>query len=128
VRQIYKYVLLLVLLNILLAVAGLFLNSLSGLSYSLKDIIILSPFFSLISAITLLIFSRGLTRESDSQTLHTLVAVSLKFLLDMILALVWFYICKKSTFASVIIFFVLYLTFTLFTVFVLLKILRNRSL
>jgi hypothetical protein len=88
----------------------------------------LSSFFSLIAVITLIIFFRGLTREPDSQTLHTLVAVSLKFLLDMILALLWFFIFKKNYPGAIVSFFVIYLTFTLFTVSVILKILKNRSL
>jgi hypothetical protein len=46
----------------------------------------------------------------------------------MILALIWFFISKKNTLTSVFIFFVIYLTLTLFTVFVILKVLRNRSL
>jgi hypothetical protein len=60
--------------------------------------------------------------------MHTLVAVSLKFLLDMILALLWFFISKKNSLTYVFLFFVLYLTFTLFTTIVILKILKYRSL
>jgi hypothetical protein len=127
-RQIYKYFPLLILLNIVLDGSGALLTSFSGSNLVVRDIIILSVLFSVISVISLIIFLRGQTRESDSQTMHTLVSISLKFLLDMILALVWFFISKKSSLTSVIVFFVIYLTLTLFTIFIILKILKNRPL
>ena len=127
-RQIYKYVLLLFVFNFILLGIGLLTKSINPVNLFTKDILILSLLFSVISVITLIIFFRGRTREPDSGTMHTLVAVSLKFLLDMILALVWFYISKKTSLASVFIFFVLYLTLTLFILFVILKALRYRSL
>jgi hypothetical protein len=127
-RQIYKYVLYLIIFNILLTCLVYLIRSFGQLNLSYNDTVILSLSFSAISAITLAIFLRGLSREPDSQTLHTLVSVSLKFLLDIILALVWFFIFKKTTVTSVFVFFVLYLALTLFTIFVILKILRNRSL
>jgi hypothetical protein len=127
-RQIHKYVLLLILLNILLTGTVLFFKSFFGINMVLKDFIVLLLSFSAISAITLTIFLRGLNREPDSQTIHTLAAVSLKFLFDILLALVWFLISKKTSLTSVFVFFVIYLTLTLFTIFVILKILKNRSL
>ncbi len=127
-RQIYKYVLLLIVFNFLILSIGLLIKSINPINLFIKDIVILSLLFSVISAITLIIFFRGRTREPDSGTMHTLVAVSLKFLLDMILALAWFFISKKTSLATVFIFFVIYLTLTLFTLFVILKVLRNRSL
>jgi hypothetical protein len=127
-RLIFRYILLLILLNILLTGTAFLFKSLIYSNIPLTDVVILSSLFSLISVATLLIFFRGLSREPDSQTLHTLVAVSLKFLFDMILALFWFYIFKKNYPGAVFSFFVIYLTFTLFTLSVILKILKNRSL
>lgn len=127
-RQIYKYVLLLLVFNFLLLGTGLLTKSINPVNLFTQDIVILSLLFSVISVITLIIFFRGRTREPDSGTMHTLVAVSLKFLLDMILALAWFYISKKTSLASVFIFFVIYLTLTLFTLFVILNALKHRFL
>ena len=93
-----------------------------------RDIAILSTVFSLIALITLLIFFKGQTKEPDSQTLYILVAVSLKFLLEMVFALVWFIVAKKTSLASVLMFFVLYLCLTLFSILVILKTLKNKSL
>jgi hypothetical protein len=128
VKQLGKFILILIAINILSAVTGYLINRLTGIGLPLPDIYILSASFSLICTITMVIFLRGQTREPDSQTLHTLAAVSLKLLLDMILALIWFFVSKKSSLTSVFIFFVIYLTLTLFSVFVILKILKNRSL
>ena len=127
-RPLFKYVLLLIPLNFLLTGTAFLFKLFIYSNIPLRDVAMLSSLFSLIAVTTLIIFFRGLTREPDSQTLHTLVAVSLKFLLDMILALVWFFIFKKNYPGALITFFVIYLTFTLFTVSVILKILKNKSL
>jgi hypothetical protein len=127
-KQIYKYLLWLIILNLVLDGTAILLRSLAGLNLVVKDIIILSSLFSGISVLSLIIFLRGQSTEPDSQTMHTLVSISLKFLLDMILALVWFFIFKNSSLTTVFVFFVIYLTLTLFTIFIILKILKNRSL
>jgi hypothetical protein len=124
----YRYILFLILINILLFVTGCLLRYILCLNLSLREIITLSVSFSIISITTLAIFFRGQTREPDSQTLHTLVSISLKFLLDIILALVWFFISIKTSLTSLFIFFVIYLVFTLFLVMVILKTLKDKSL
>ena len=63
-----------------------------------------------------------------NQTLHSLVAVSIKLLLEMVFALVWFILVKKTGLPSVLLFFVLYLAFTLFSIFIIVKTLKNKSL
>jgi hypothetical protein len=127
-KPLHKYFILLLFLNILLLVTGYFLISLAVISILFIDIVLLSSGFSVISLITLIIFFRGQSKEPDSQTMHSLVAISLKFLLELVLALVWFIVAKKTSLLSVIIFFVLYLTFTLFSVWIILKTLKNKSL
>jgi hypothetical protein len=112
----------------LIAGTGYFLISIINLKTSICDIIILGSLFSVIAFISLFIFFRGQTKDPESQTLHSLVSTGLKFLLEMILALVWFIVAKKTSLTSVFVFFVLYLTLTLFTVLVILKTLKNKSL
>jgi hypothetical protein len=46
----------------------------------------------------------------------------------MIFIVFWFFIAKKTGLPSVILFFVLYLAFTLFLILVMLRTLKNRSL
>ena len=127
-KPLHKYILLLLFLNILLISTGYFLISGGCLNLSFIDTTILSTLFSIIALITLVIFLRGQSKEPDSQTLHSLVSVSLKFLLELVLAIVWFIVAKKTSLLSILLFFVLYLTFTLFSVWIILKTLKNKSL
>jgi len=127
-NPLHKYILQLLLLNILLIGTGslfipLFLNNLVCF-----DLAVLSSVFTIIAIIALSVFLRGQTKEPDSQTLHSLVSVSLKFLLELAIALLWFIVAKKTSLTSVLLFFVLYLTFTLFSIWVILKTLKNKSL
>ena len=104
------------------------LSSVLNLNLNLNEAFILSTVFSGISLITLLIFFKGQSKEADSQTLYILVAVSLKFLLEIVFALIWLIVVKKTALSSVLMFFVLYLTLTLFTIFVIVKTLKNKVL
>jgi hypothetical protein len=127
-KRIFQYLLRLAVIILLLTLSSFLFNSLAGTSLNTEDIFTLSFVFAAVATITLIIFLRGQSREPDSETMHTLVSISLKFLLDMIIALIWLIILKKSELPAVIVFFVIYLTFTLFTVLSILKVLRNRSL
>jgi len=123
-----KYILFLILLNVLTAVAGILVVTLTGVQLQFHDIVILSTSFSAISLVTMIIFLKGQMKDPQSQTLYSLVAIVLKFLLEMVLALMWFIVAKKNSMPSVFIFFVLYLTLTLFSVMSMLKILKNKPL
>jgi len=118
----------LLLINILVLITGYILISLDKLSLAIGDIAILSGVFSVIALITIIIFLKGQSKEPDAQTLYTLVAISLKFLLELIIALLWFFNAKKNSFESVLIFFVLYLALSLFSVRTILKALKNKAL
>jgi hypothetical protein len=60
--------------------------------------------------------------------MHILVAISLKLLLELLLALVWFFIAKKTLHSSLYLFFILYLPFTVFTTFAMFNTLKTKSL
>jgi hypothetical protein len=70
----------------------------------------------------------GQKKEPDGQTLTSLVAISLKFLLEMVLALFWFFVFKKKSFESLMLFFVLYLALSLFSIISIMKTLKNKAL
>jgi hypothetical protein len=123
----FKYLLYLIILNLLLAGAGCVFVT-GGLNLEIRDIVILSASFSFIAALALYIFIRGQRKSPESQTFHTLISVSIKMLLDLILALIWFVVTKKTSPQAVLLFFVLYLTLTLFSVCIILKTLKNKSL
>jgi hypothetical protein len=97
------------------------------LNLFLSDVVTLSGIFSIVAFITLIIFFKGQGKEPDSQTLYSLVAVGLKFLLEIVLALIWFLFAKKNYLSSLLMFFVLYLTFSLFSLHWILKTLKDRS-
>jgi hypothetical protein len=128
VKPLRLYILLLLILNILFIGIGYLLISVVRINLILSDVIILSAAFSLIALVTLIIFLKGQSREPESQTLYSVVSVSFKFLLELILALVWLILVKKNTLQSVIMFFVIYLTLTLFSICIILKTLKNRDL
>ena len=127
-RQVHKYLLHLLFLYVLLLFGGFLFVSLANPEISLGEIVIVSTVFCFISLVTIIIFFRGQTKEPDSQTLYVLVAISLKFLLEIVFALIWLIVVKKTTFPSVLTFFVLYLSLTLFSLWVILKTLKNKAL
>jgi hypothetical protein len=127
-KSLHKYISGLILLNILLPGTGYILSSVTNLKLIYTDILILSLLFSIIALLTLIIFFKGQIKDPESQTLHSMVAVSLKFLLELILALVWFIVAKKTSLQSVLIFFVIYLTLTLFSLLIIWKTLKNKAL
>ncbi len=118
----------LVLLNGLFIITGYIITAAGILNIHLADIVLLSIVFSVIAFITIVIFFKGQTKEPDGQTFYTLVAISLKFLLELVFALLWFFVAKKKSFDSVLIFFVLYLALSLFSIWMILKTLKNKAL
>lgn len=116
------------LFGLLLLLAGFIIIKTTGLKILFSDIALLVFFFTLITLTSLAIFFRGQSRDPASQTLHTLFSVSLKFLLELILTLIWLIVLKKTLTALVIMFFLIYLAFSSFLLIVVLITLKNRSL
>jgi len=127
-KPIYKNIFILVIFNSLLLLVAFIVLTFLKADIHFYDISIVSCVFSVISLTTISIFLKGQTKEPDSQTLHSLVALSLKFLLELIFTVLWFIIAKKSSLTHVLIFFVLYLALTLFTIYVIVKTLKNKAL
>jgi hypothetical protein len=115
-------------LEILILVAGYLIVSNFNISLNYNDISVASVIFTVITLLILVIFFRGQDKKPAGQSMHSLVSVSIKFLAELIFAFLWFFVAKKTGLSSVILFFVLYLTFTLFSVMVILKTLKNKSL
>jgi hypothetical protein len=127
-KPVFRYIRLLAILECLFLAAGFFVISKSGIGISFGEIALLSVIFTLIALLTIIIFFRGQGKDPASQTMHSLVSVTLKFLLELILAFVWFFVAKKTALSSVVLFFVLYLAFTLFSALIMVKTLKNKSL
>ncbi|HBC77365.1 MAG TPA: hypothetical protein DEO60_12765 [Bacteroidales bacterium] len=123
-----KYSIGLLLLDLLLLSAGYLLVTFTSINLRFNEIVMLTLSFSVLILLSLYVFSRGLKKEPEGQTMHILVAVSVKMLLEMVLALIWFFIAKKTFTSSILLFFVLYLAFSLYSIILMLNTLRTKSL
>jgi hypothetical protein len=123
-----KYSALLLILFLIVNITGIFLRGIINCDYSVADLFTLSAAFAAITVLTLFIYFRGRHKEEKEQAMHTLVAISSKFLAELALVLIWFVVAKKSSGTYVILFFVLYLTFSMFSIGLLLKTLKKKHL
>ena len=127
-KQLPQYLLYTFVFNLLLFAGAYIIIHSTPTDIELSDFAFLSILFSIIFLTVISIFFRGQTRNPESQTMHTLVSVSLKFLLELVLVLIWFIVLKKTGMSNVIMFFLLYLAFSLFLLVTILKTLKNKSL
>jgi hypothetical protein len=123
-----KYSFLLLALLLIVNGTGMLLVSIISTGIRPTDLFYLSLSFFTAPLIAILIFFKGHTREKKSQPQYTLVATTLKFLIEMVIALVWFIVAKKTSLSYILLFFVLYLTFSMFSIWVILNTLKNKSL
>lgn len=123
-----KNLLFLLLFEIIILISGYLILSLIQINLQYKELAILSSLFTVIGLITFIIFFTGQQRKPENQTMFTLVAFTVKILIEFVLVLFWFHIAKKTGLASVLLFFVLYLAFTLFSIYIVLKALKYRFL
>lgn len=123
-----KYLFGLLLIDLLIFLAGYLLIEHTGIALGFGEIIFLTLCFFSITLTSLLIFYRGQTKEVSSQTIHILAAIVIKMLLEMVLALVWFFVLKKTDTSDLLLFFVLYLAFSLYSIICMLKTLKSKSL
>jgi hypothetical protein len=112
----------------MLAGTGILLVSLIHLNIKPLDIVWLLLSFSFASFIAITIFFAGQTKEIKSQPVYTLAANTVKFLIELVIALIWFIVAKKTSLSYILLFFVLYLTFSMFSIWVILNTLKNKSL
>jgi len=118
----------LLLLFLLIITGGYLLVRFIEIPLFFNDIITLAAAFSAIGIISGIIFTTGLKKGPEARTMYLMVASTLKLLLEMVLALLWFLIVKKTYLASVILFFVLYLAISLYSMFFILNTLKSKPL
>jgi len=107
---------------------GSFILLLFGAEKYLSDLLILSSVFTIIIIVCIVIFIKGLSKTPQSSFWYTFVSIGVKLLLEMVLAILWFAVAKKNNIEVVLIFFILYLPFTLFLILTILKTLKKKSL
>jgi len=123
-----KYLTGLLLIDLILMGAGYLFGRLVPGFIHFSDLLLLVLCFTAINILSVIIFSRGIKRDPESQTMHLMVAISIKLPLEMVLALIWFFVAKKTYSSSVLLFFVLYLALSLYSISCMLKTLKHNSL
>ena len=91
-------------------------------------IIITIIFFFLVNMGVLFTFFRGLDKNPKNGLLYTFAAISAKFLAYLIFILLFYLITKNLSSNYLILFFVLYLAFTIFILLALVKELKTRKI
>jgi hypothetical protein len=97
-----------------------------GIPFEQSAIILTGSFF--ISIIIMLVFIRGYNIGGKSWLTHTLAAISLKFILYLILIIVVFFFLKNRSLEFILTFFVIYLSFTSYLLFSFVKLLKTKNL
>ena len=123
-----KYPALLLLMLLLIIIAGSLLDDNYSFAFSFLDLFNLSLSFAITAMISMLVFIRGIKEEPGRRAMHTLTATGIKFVAGLFIALVWFAVAKKNEPECIILFLLLYLAFSLFLMFVIIKTLKNNSL
>ena len=112
-RAIKHYILLLAFaLMILLLLLGL--NKISPSFFPVNNILLLTGGFAFITMTALVIFFRGTEGNGEKRVFTTLIAIGVKMLLSFVLALLFIVVFKNKETGSVILFFILYLVFTVY--------------
>jgi len=97
-----------------------------GIPFEQSAIILTGSF--IISIIIMLVFRRGYNIGGKSWLTHTLAAISLKFILYLILIVVIFFFSKNRSLEFILTFFVIYLSFTSYLLFSFVKLLKTKNL
>ncbi len=89
--------------------------------------VLLAAGFTLAAFISLLIFFNGFYADREKSVFLTLIALGVKMLLSFVLALLFLLVFKNDSIGSIILFFVLYLAFTVYVVFTFTSVLKKKS-
>jgi hypothetical protein len=97
-----------------------------GIPFEQTSVILTGAF--LISIIILLVFARGARLGGKSWLTHTLAAISLKFILYLILIILVFFLSKNRSLEFILTFFVIYLSFTSYLLVSFFNILKTKNI
>jgi hypothetical protein len=112
------------ILGILLYLLQVFFNI--GIPFDQSAVILTGSFT--ISVIVFIIYRRGNKLGGKSYLLHTLAAISLKFILYLLLIITAFFFLKNRSLEFILTFFVIYLSFTSYLLFSFVKQLKTKNL
>ncbi|MDF1560323.1 MAG: hypothetical protein P1P83_08945 [Bacteroidales bacterium] len=83
--------------------------------------------FAISALASIIVFFRGAGKNPETSVFATLIALGIKLLLSLVLALLFFLVLKNRDTASIILFFILYLAFTVFVILTFLSVLKKMS-
>lgn len=126
VRAITYYLFLLVM-SLVLIILIILLNRFQPSLYNPGSAVVLTGAFSLAAFTSLLAFFNGFNSDTTKSVLFTLIALVIKTLLSLIIALLYLVVFKNDQTGSVILFFVLYLTFTVYVIYTFTRVLKKKS-
>ncbi len=125
-RAIKQYLLLLVL-SLVLIITIILLNSFHPSLYNPLSAVMLTVGFTVAALASLLVFFNGFSSDTAKSVLLTLMALVMKTLLSLILALLYLVVFKNDQTGSVILFFILYLAFTVYVIYTFTSVLKKKS-
>ena len=85
-------------------------------------------YFFLFTLLLFVLFYRGLTKDPQKGILYTFGAIALKLFVHMVYILVFYLLTKNLTMDFIIVFFVLYLAFTLYLILTFIKELKSKQI
>ena len=125
VKHNFKSYLFLLLLTLLYLLSGLAVNYIYPSLLNINTLAVILAVFFPVSLLALVIFYSGIKNDPGRRILKTFLAISLKTVLCLAFALILFMGFKKKDSVTVILFFIIYLGFTLFVVFSMLNTLKK---
>lgn len=123
-----KHYLFLLILSLLVIILIFILNKIIPASGNPLNSIMLAGGFTITAFISLLIFFNGQRSVPEKSVFMTLISVGVKMLLSFVLALLFFVVFKNNRTGSVILFFILYLAFTVFVFLTIFSVLKKKSI
>lgn len=97
-------------------------------SITLNQFLFTLLYFFLFTLLLFVLFYRGLTKDPRKGVLYTFGAIALKLFVHMVYILIFYLLTKNLTMDFIIVFFVLYLAFTLYLILTFIKELKSKQI
>ena len=120
-----KYAAYLTLITLIFLFIGLILIPAKISGISLNQFLLTLGFYFIVNQVVLYLFFKGKKKDPKKSVLYTFSAVSAKFLFYLLFIVIYYLVTKNLSTGYIIVFFILYLAFTLFTALVIVKALKT---
>lgn len=127
-RKLFSHIIFLTGLYILFFVSGYILIPNISVAVTRVQFQLTLLYFFLFTILLFVLFYRGLTKKPRKGILYTFGAIALKLFFHMVFIMVFYLLTKNLTMDFIIVFFVLYLAFTLYLLFAFIKELKTKQI